>query len=271
MYALVVLLSLTTCGAFVGAFVQDRGRRWTVAFALSQAVLLYTHNWGLFLGAGPRGRLPDRRARSPEGGPDRGRDRVRRLRAVDPDAALPGPAHGCAVGQRARFPGPLRGAAGPARADGPVPAAGRPAAPGWPLGVLAAPPGAAPRSRWPPSRSSACCCRGCCPRSTRPGRCATRRSRSARCCCSPRWAPRAPAGRASPRVALTALVWVAFDPPSTKCNVHSVTAAIAPSLRPGDTRHPHAARAGAGAALLPPRRRRPALRDAVRRRWPTSG
>jgi mannosyltransferase len=52
MYSLVVLLSLTTCATFVGAFVQARGRRWTVAFALSETMLLYTHNWGLFLGAG---------------------------------------------------------------------------------------------------------------------------------------------------------------------------------------------------------------------------
>jgi mannosyltransferase len=50
MYSLVVLLSIITVACFVGAFVQDRGRRWTVAFAVSQAVLLYTHNWGFFLG-----------------------------------------------------------------------------------------------------------------------------------------------------------------------------------------------------------------------------
>lgn len=51
MYSLVVLLSTIVCATFVGAFVQRRGRRWTVAFALSYATLLYTHNWGLFLGA----------------------------------------------------------------------------------------------------------------------------------------------------------------------------------------------------------------------------
>jgi mannosyltransferase len=52
MYSLVVLLSLVTCATFVGAFVLDRGRRWTVAFALAQTTLLYTHNWGLFLAIG---------------------------------------------------------------------------------------------------------------------------------------------------------------------------------------------------------------------------
>jgi 4-amino-4-deoxy-L-arabinose transferase-like glycosyltransferase len=52
MYSLVVLLSLVTCATFAGAFVYGRGRRWTVAFALSYVTLLYTHNWGLFLGAG---------------------------------------------------------------------------------------------------------------------------------------------------------------------------------------------------------------------------
>lgn len=52
MYSLVVLLSLTACACFAGAFALDRGRRWVVGFALAQVVLLYTHNWGLFLGAG---------------------------------------------------------------------------------------------------------------------------------------------------------------------------------------------------------------------------
>ena len=52
MYSLVVLLSLVTCATFVGAFIQVRGRRWTVAYALAQVTLLYTHNWGFFLAAG---------------------------------------------------------------------------------------------------------------------------------------------------------------------------------------------------------------------------
>ena len=52
MYTLVVLLAITTVATFVGAFVLGRGRRWTLAFAVAQTALLYTHNWGLFLGAG---------------------------------------------------------------------------------------------------------------------------------------------------------------------------------------------------------------------------
>jgi len=52
MYSLVVLLSLTVCATFAGAFALERGRRWTVGFALSQTALLYTHNWAFFLGAG---------------------------------------------------------------------------------------------------------------------------------------------------------------------------------------------------------------------------
>ncbi len=52
MYALVVLLSLTTCATFAGAFALRPSRRWTLAFALSMSTLLYTHNWSLFLGAG---------------------------------------------------------------------------------------------------------------------------------------------------------------------------------------------------------------------------
>lgn len=52
MYALVMLLGTVVCGTFVGAFLLARGRRWTVAFALAMAALLYTHNWALFLGAG---------------------------------------------------------------------------------------------------------------------------------------------------------------------------------------------------------------------------
>jgi MFS family permease len=52
MYSLVVLLAIVTTATFVGAFVLGRGRRWTVAYALAQTTLLYTHNWGLFLAAG---------------------------------------------------------------------------------------------------------------------------------------------------------------------------------------------------------------------------
>jgi hypothetical protein len=52
MYSLVVLLSITAVGAFLGAFAFGRGRGWAIGFALAQVALLYTHNWGLFLGVG---------------------------------------------------------------------------------------------------------------------------------------------------------------------------------------------------------------------------
>jgi hypothetical protein len=50
MYSLVALLSLLICGAAVHTFVyRRRGYRWLVGAAL--AALLYTHAWGVFLGA----------------------------------------------------------------------------------------------------------------------------------------------------------------------------------------------------------------------------
>jgi mannosyltransferase len=51
MYALIILLSLIAVTAFGLAFVQRR-RAWLPVFALSLALLLYTHNYGLFLAAG---------------------------------------------------------------------------------------------------------------------------------------------------------------------------------------------------------------------------
>jgi hypothetical protein len=52
MYALVVLLALVSVSCFLGAFALGRSRRWTVGFALAHAALLWTHNWGFFLGLG---------------------------------------------------------------------------------------------------------------------------------------------------------------------------------------------------------------------------
>lgn len=50
MYALVVLLGVCSVACFIAAFALGRGRRWTVGFAVAHAALLWTHNWGLFLG-----------------------------------------------------------------------------------------------------------------------------------------------------------------------------------------------------------------------------
>lgn len=51
MYALVCLLSLLVAAFWTHAFVFRR-RGYLVGFALALAALIYTHNWGLFLGAG---------------------------------------------------------------------------------------------------------------------------------------------------------------------------------------------------------------------------
>src|SRR6185312_551159 len=51
MYALVALLSTIVAGTFVLAFVQRR-RRFTPGFAVALLLLIYSHNWGLFLAFG---------------------------------------------------------------------------------------------------------------------------------------------------------------------------------------------------------------------------
>ena len=56
MYSLVILLSILATGAFVQAFVFRR-RAYVPVFAALLAVLLYTHNWGLFFAAGALGAL----------------------------------------------------------------------------------------------------------------------------------------------------------------------------------------------------------------------
>lgn len=51
MYSLVVLLGILTTATFAHAYVFGR-RRYLPAFVAGLALLLYTHNWGLFLGLG---------------------------------------------------------------------------------------------------------------------------------------------------------------------------------------------------------------------------
>lgn len=51
MYSLMALLSLLTATAYLHAFVYGR-RRYLVFFALGQALMLYTHSWGIFFGIG---------------------------------------------------------------------------------------------------------------------------------------------------------------------------------------------------------------------------
>jgi mannosyltransferase len=51
MYALVIALSTAVTGLFVVAFVHGQ-RRWLPLFSVALALLIYAHNWGLFLAVG---------------------------------------------------------------------------------------------------------------------------------------------------------------------------------------------------------------------------
>jgi len=51
MYALMALLALLTSAFFLHAFVYRR-RGYIAAFAVGQALMLYTHSWGIFFGVG---------------------------------------------------------------------------------------------------------------------------------------------------------------------------------------------------------------------------
>ncbi|MFL5824796.1 MAG: hypothetical protein ACJ764_15300 [Solirubrobacteraceae bacterium] len=51
MYELMALLGLIATAAFVHAFVNRR-RKYLIVFAVAEALMLYTHAWGLFFGAG---------------------------------------------------------------------------------------------------------------------------------------------------------------------------------------------------------------------------
>lgn len=234
MYALVVLLSVVVCATFVGAFVQDRGRGWTVAFGLAQATLLYTHNWGLFLGAGLAAAfLAFTRDRLREG-----------VVAAGIVLVLYAPWLPTLLFQVQHTGAPWANA--PDFADlyeAPQDLLGLT---GSYLLLVAGGFGLATIASW--------------------------RHREARAAmvlatvavfvlvvpwllsqATPAWALRYTAVAVGPfvllaalgtaragwlgvgAVALTVLVWAAKDAPETKSNVHSVTAAVAPSLRPGDT------------------------------------
>jgi mannosyltransferase len=55
MYSLAILLGLFACLAFLLAFATEEEerppRRWALAFGVTLAAMLYTHNWGIFFGA----------------------------------------------------------------------------------------------------------------------------------------------------------------------------------------------------------------------------
>lgn len=50
MYSLLALLALIATACFLHAFVYRNGRRYVVLFGIFQALMLYTHNWGIFYG-----------------------------------------------------------------------------------------------------------------------------------------------------------------------------------------------------------------------------
>jgi hypothetical protein len=52
MYALMALWALLATACFLHAFAYRRGRRYVVLFGVFQALMLYTHNWGIFYGLG---------------------------------------------------------------------------------------------------------------------------------------------------------------------------------------------------------------------------
>ena len=106
MYALVSLLSVVVAASFAATFAQRR-RRWLPVFVASGSLLIYTHNWGLFLVTGSVvsfgwlwQRSSARRALLRDAGIGYGLI-APLLPALGPDAAGPGPAHRRAVGRAA--------------------------------------------------------------------------------------------------------------------------------------------------------------------------
>ena len=247
MYALTVLLSLIASAAFARmvAFEDDR-RPWAIGFAVAFAAMLYTHNWALFFGAACGAAwlfLLVRARRAGAAGPaDQRRHRVRRggapVPALDPDHAVPGGAHGRAVGGGADRGRPARRAradARPVRAD--RAAAGGRRRPGGTVRAPRRPAVAArPRGRLPArdlghDRAAGV---GRLAGVARVGEPLSRGRRSARCC-SPLAAGLGNAGKLGIVGLVVAAALAAGDTaPDDKSNVREVADAIAPSLAPGD-------------------------------------
>ena len=116
MYTLMALLGLLATAGFIHGFIYRR-RRYLILFAVCQALMLYTHAWGIFFGVGAavafglvwklesdrteRRALLTRRAAVV-------RRRRRPVPAVAADAALPGHAHRLAVGPAPNFGAPVQ-------------------------------------------------------------------------------------------------------------------------------------------------------------------
>ena len=111
MYSLVALLAIPATVCFLRAYALDTDNRrpWIAGFAVSVALALYTHNWPIFFRSAAARRVaraagaqrPSPRVLFRDGAAGLRRRRLA-VPAVGADDALPGRAHGRAVGRRAR-------------------------------------------------------------------------------------------------------------------------------------------------------------------------
>ena len=122
MYSLMALLALLATACFLHVFVYRRRALPAGLRACCQTLMLYTHSWGIFYGdrRGARARADlVRAARTAARLLNDAAARLRRRRAAVPavaaDAALPGRAHGGAVGNKPRFGAPIQISRGAAR------------------------------------------------------------------------------------------------------------------------------------------------------------
>ena len=72
MYSLVALLGIATLGFFLNAYLRGR-RGFRIPFGIALALLIYTHNWGLFLGVSMAVCIAIMWTALPAGGPERSR------------------------------------------------------------------------------------------------------------------------------------------------------------------------------------------------------
>ena len=182
MYAMVAALSFVAAVAYVHGVLDGR-RRYLPVLGVALVLILYTHNWGLFLVRRLRGRHASVRTRQAEGGSDRRRDHPHPLPALAPHAAFPEQAHRRALGDNAEPPCSAAGARAPCS-----PATRRSRRSCWPAASGSRPPCAAARippagpfSRWPRLSARPCSLPGSRPRSRRRGQPATSGSCWGRC------------------------------------------------------------------------------------------
>ena len=234
MYELEAFLSLVVGLAYLEAIVRGR-RAFAPLLVAGLALMVYTHNWALFLCVGlavATAVVVRERLRPVRG---RGRGRGRAVPAVAPLAALPDQAHRGAVGVASRRGATWSRRRAPcSRETGRTsPVRSRPAWASARSSAAGRAPSARRSSRSPSRREWRSCRRGSSRRCRRPGRRATSRSWSGRCCSSP------PAGivRAG-RFGFAALVivvffWVGYAVQDNKENARAIAAGLG-TLHPGE-------------------------------------